>query len=116
VCTECPGGMTDCFECDYRPSSSYYYPNYGSLQFTVGKDAAPVVVALGSVTILALLTALTVAVHRCRGTASRDQQCEHVGLANSSELASSESEDEMLGADGDGSSDEHERAKLTATV
>ena len=81
---------------------------YASLQIAVGKEAAPGVVAMGSVATLALLTIVAVSVRRRRRrTTALAQGGEHTPLAES---------DEVSAPNEDGSSDEHEREKLTAAV
>ncbi len=79
----------------------------------VGKDAAPAVVAMGSVATLALLTIVAVSVRRRHRTATQLQGGEHVPLAETEDDVQ-QANDEASTPNEDGLSEEQE--KLTVAV
>ena len=108
--------------CDRNPYCDVQYCNvqYCDVQYcemfstamAVGKDAAPLVLAAGSLAALATLTLLAVTV-RSRRAAAHAPGVEHVPLAESDECDDS---DDAEASTTDDDSEEREREKLTALV
>jgi len=85
---------------------------YASLEMAVGKDAAPLVLAVGSLAALATLTLLAVTVRR-RRAAAHAPGVEHVPLADFDDC---DDDAELEASTAENGSEEPEREKLTASV
>ena len=88
---------------------------YASLEMAVGKDAAPLVLAAGSLAALATLTLLAVTMHHHRA-AAQAPGVEHVPLADFDECADSDDAELDEASTTDDDSEAQEREKLTALV